>query len=115
MPYAGTVGGEVDLSGMVGIHDGALAPMKVVALYFFPGLAIVVAAIGGLVERVAIQSSRVMDVHGDIVYILCLIKNRGPGIAGVFRHEYTAWYFYQFIASGRTCNSPAHKIGQVEI
>lgn len=98
MPYAGTVGGEVDLFGMVGIHDGALTPMKVVALYFFPGLAIVVAAIGGLVERVAIQSSRVMGVHGDIVYIFRVIENRGPGIAGIFRHEYTAGYFYPFIA-----------------
>ena len=82
-PDSPAVGGDVDLGGVVGVEEDAVAPLEVVALDPFPMASAVGRAIGRGVKAGDIERVGMIGVDGQVVDMLRLREEGSPCLAAV--------------------------------
>src|SRR5688572_28844023 len=90
MPYTRTKCGEENFFRIISIDNRALAPVEIIIFKLLPVLAIVVGTISCSVKCIAIETSFVIWIYGNVVHILVFIKNGSPRFTIIFRRENSA-------------------------
>src|SRR5208337_1953832 len=85
MPDSAAVCGDVDLGGIVGVKDDAVAPLEVVALDALPMGAAVGGAVGRRVKAGDVERVGMAKIDGQVVDVLRLREEGSPGLAAIVR------------------------------
>src|ERR1039458_8904218 len=83
MPNSTTVCGDINLRGIVGIENHAMAPLEVVALDVFPMDAAIGGAVSSSVKTADIKYIGMLGIDGQVVNVLRLGVKSPPGLTAI--------------------------------
>src|SRR5687768_16725637 len=112
VPHTGAKCGKENFFRIVPIDDRTLAPVEIIIFKLLPILTIVVGTIGRSIKCIAIETSLMIWIYGNIIYILIFIKNGSPRFTVVLRQENSSLRLQRCVATRSPGYSTTNQIAQ---
>src|SRR5690349_17873321 len=114
VPDAAPESCQIEHVFVVGVYDGPVTPLEIVALQSLPVLSTIIRTIGPTVESVDKKRGRMIWVNGDAIHVRSLIKDTAPAFATIIGNIKSAEALLTFNSPGPTCQVHTSGVSRIK-